>query len=296
MSRYSPTVRPYEGPDMGQMLAQAFITHRQLKRQKALEERQDQQFANEQEEHQYRVSQRAEDEKRRTQQDAVQSAELHDQGFRTLDEADRVAQAPAPVTGALVRDLKGNALEPIDPRYEKHGALLRDPDATPLAREMRKQQQVFSQVQQADPDDYPAFVPGLDYTKELGTVLQANRTRERDEAQAQERFNQTKYVQTQENQRAAANRNAINQRADADRKLRSPRQLPADPRQKELREGLIAKHGRPASQLQQDVLDALEEGETRESIVEGMRRAGVPAPLINQALDYLSPPTDDFAL
>lgn len=188
MSRYSPTVLPRatDYTDFSGALLNAFQRHRELNRQKVLEERQDQQYAQGQEEYDYRKAQRPREEARQAEADAVREAQMHDAGFRRADEVEHVAQQGAPVTGALVRDLQGQAVQPVDPRYERYsGDLYRDPNETPLARELRKQQAVFSQVHAAEPDDYPEYVQGLDYTKELQGVLAANRARERDQARDQ---------------------------------------------------------------------------------------------------------------
>jgi hypothetical protein len=70
---------------------------------------------------------------------------------------------------------------------------------------------------------------------------------------------------------------------------RTPNAKPAakDPRGAEIRRGLVERYGPPQSPMQQDMLDALQEGQSPQHIIDAMQRAGVGGDRLTSARKYL---------
>lgn len=164
MSRFSPQVQEREGPDLGAMITQAFMQHRQQKRQDA-----DDAFTEKARARTEHGWQRQDED--REQNEAVEAASRYDAGFRRRDQVQTTTDAPG-MAGVAVRGLDGQALARPADRYERFGELYRDPDATPQGIERRRNRAAYDAL---DPSTRGAYADGVDYLGQIGEQLKFNR-------------------------------------------------------------------------------------------------------------------------
>lgn len=164
MSRFSPQVQERETPDIGAMITQAFMAHRQQKKQDA-----DDAFTEEARARARTGWQQADED--RSQNEAIEAAERYDAGFRTRDQVDTTTDAPG-MHGVAVRGLDGAPLERPADRYQRFGDVYRDPDATPEGIRRQRNRQAYEAL---DPASRGAYAEGADYLGQIGEQFKFNR-------------------------------------------------------------------------------------------------------------------------
>lgn len=212
MSRFSPSVLP-QGPrrDIGDDLLSGLEQAELHRRQK----RTDAQAA---EDRTYELEQRGQASEDRARQlrrqgiaDSVAAAERHSAGFRTGDQVER-ASRPDPVTGNVVRDLEGREVRPPHERYQRHGELYLDPDATPDAMRRRRVAAALQEMPDLGPGERALFAEDPDLIEDR---LQHGYNVRRDEERNTRQTERDRFIQGQITSRSREARDARAPRAPA---------------------------------------------------------------------------------
>lgn len=231
------------------------------------------------------------------------------------------AADPTPTARELLRTRLGDRDVAIRFDPNRTSAALEREQAERERQEAEEiQRDAWQRLNSQDPEAYPEFVRGFDYLDEVSAMHQDRRgaavDARRDQsarAEQQRRDRREQEAREEERMRTRAETRAVNMMmagASASEVYAALDSYPdvrgllafddvkalerqiegagTDPRMKERRDALERRIGPPATQLQQDVLDALAEGETPEGIVEGLTRAGAPPERIREAQHYMS--------